>query len=112
MPRHSFKFEQHGPLGRVSVDGHDISAAVHSLTIHGDADMYPRVTLDLKIHDITTVSSHQTEVLIPDSTAEALIALGWTPPASEGRDTTTLKTEQVTTRRQMRAEPPPDHDTP
>ena len=80
MPQHSFKFEQDGIVGRVSIDGHDISKAVRSITFHGDVGMYPRVTLDLHIHDVTTVSSQDTELLIPDATMDALIALGWTPP--------------------------------
>jgi hypothetical protein len=83
MPRHSFKFEQDGAIGRVSVDGHDISSAVRSLRFDGDAGAYPRVRLDLHIYDVTTVSSTETELCIPESTAEALIALGWTPPESQ-----------------------------
>ncbi|MET9965443.1 hypothetical protein ABZZ80_05830 [Streptomyces sp. NPDC006356] len=80
MTQHSFTFEQDGHVGRVSIDGHDISKAIRSIRFDGDAGMHPRVTLDLHIHDVTTVSSEGTEVLIPDATAEALIALGWTPP--------------------------------
>jgi hypothetical protein len=80
MTQHSFTFEQAGIVGRVSIDGHDISSAVRSLRFDGDAGMHPRVILDLHIHDVTTVSSDGTEVLIPDVTAEALIVLGWTPP--------------------------------
>lgn len=85
MPQHAFTFEQDGHVGRVSIDGHDISKAVRSLTFNGDAGMHPRVTLDLDIHDVTTVSSQNTELLIPDGTAEALIALGWTPPPTHHR---------------------------
>jgi hypothetical protein len=81
MPQHSFAFEQDGIVGRVSIDGHDISKAVRSIRFDGDAGARPCVTLNLFIHDVTTVSSQDTEVLIPDSTAEALVALGWTPPA-------------------------------
>jgi hypothetical protein len=81
MTQHSFTFEQDGIVGRVSIDGHDISSAARSLRFDGDGGMHPRVTLDLHIHDVTTISAQGTEVLIPDSTAEALVALGWTPPA-------------------------------
>lgn len=81
MPAHSFKFEQDGIVGRVSVDGHDISSAVRSVTFDAEVGTLPRVMLDLHIHDVTTVSSPETELHIPESTAEALIALGWSPPA-------------------------------
>lgn len=80
MPQHSFSFEQDGIVGRVSIDGHDISNAVRSIRFDGEAGMRPRVTLDLHIRDVTTVSSKDTELLIPDATREALITLGWTPP--------------------------------
>lgn len=80
MPQHSFTFEQDDIVGRVSIDGHDISKAVRSLTFSSEAGMHPCVTLELHIHDVTTVSSQDTELLIPDATKEALLALGWTSP--------------------------------
>lgn len=80
MPQHSFSFEQDGIVGRVSIDGHDISKAVRSIRFDGESGMHPRVTLDLHIYDVTTVSSKDTELLIPDATREALITLGWAPP--------------------------------
>lgn len=82
MPdKHSFQFEQQEGLGRITVDGVDISSAVTAVTVHGDAWERPRVTLELAIHDITKVSSAETELLIPEATVEALLALGWTQPA-------------------------------
>lgn len=78
---HSFQFEGKGNSARVTVDGVDISSAVTAVTVHADAWEHPRVTLELNVHDVTRISSPETELLIPESTAEALAALGWTPPA-------------------------------
>lgn len=85
---HSFQFEGKGNSARVTVDGVDVSGAVTAVTVHADAWEHPRVTLELSVHDVTQISSPETELLIPESTAEALVALGWTPPAEEGQDTT------------------------
>lgn len=90
MTTHSFEFEQKGNGARVTVDGVDIASAVTSLTVHADAWQRPRVTLDLSIHDVTRVSSPETELLIPDDTAKALVALGWTPPEDQPAEGTQL----------------------
>jgi len=81
--KHSFQLDQQGTRGRVLVDGIDISSAVRSVTLDGHAWEIPRVTLELEIHDITTISSSEAELLIPEATASALEALGWMPPTDE-----------------------------
>lgn len=81
MPKHSFEFEQQENSARVTVDGVDIASAVTAVTVHGNAWERPRITLELSIHDVTRISSPETELLIPEATAQALVALGWTPPA-------------------------------
>lgn len=86
--RHSFQFEQHENSARVTVDGVDISSAVTAVTVHADAWERARVTLELNIHDVTRVSSPETELLIPEATTKALVALGWTPPAEQSRSET------------------------
>lgn len=65
---------------RVLLDGHDISHAVRAMTWEFEVDHVPQLILDLPIHDITSLDSEDTEILIPDDTREALIKLGWTPP--------------------------------
>jgi hypothetical protein len=78
---HSFQFEWKGNSARVTVNGVDISTAVTAVTVHADAWEHPRVTLELRAHDVTQISSPETELLIPETTAQALAAMGWTPPA-------------------------------
>ncbi|MEU9285977.1 hypothetical protein AB0D57_14935 [Streptomyces sp. NPDC048275] len=80
---HSFQFEGQGNSARVTVDGVDVSSAVTAVTVHANAWDRPRVTLELSVHDVTRISSPETELLIPESTAKALVALGWAPPAEE-----------------------------
>jgi hypothetical protein len=86
MPdKHSFQFEQQENSARITVDGVDISSAVTAVTVQGNAWERARVTLELSIHDVTRISSPEMELLIPKATAEALVALGWTPPADQSK---------------------------
>jgi hypothetical protein len=78
--RHSVDISMDGPHGRVIVDGLDLANAVQAITWQSDARSCPRMELELRIIDVTKLSSKDTEILIPDATAEALIALGWAPP--------------------------------
>lgn len=67
--------------GRVVLDDADVSAAVRGLTIRAEVGRIPQIELDLSVIDVTGLGVAQAEILIPDATREALIALGWTPPA-------------------------------
>lgn len=65
--------------GRIALDGHDVSSAVRGFRITAIGEV-TRLELDLNVLDVTRIDSEQTEIVIPDATREALIALGWTPP--------------------------------
>lgn len=67
--------------GRIVLDGHDVSGAVRGFQITAGVGDITRLVLDLNVLDVTRLDSEQTEIMIPDATRDALIALGWTPPA-------------------------------
>jgi hypothetical protein len=64
----------------VRVDGHELTDAVRALSIDAVAGARARLTLDLLVHPIE-VDGEMT-VGLPGQTYAALIALGWTPPAT------------------------------
>ncbi|MDX3019870.1 hypothetical protein [Streptomyces acidiscabies] len=66
--------------GTIEVDGQPIRG-VHSLTLTSDAGESPTLTLELLLHDVSTMA--ETIVLIDDDTAATLVALGWTPPPEQ-----------------------------
>lgn len=82
MPRirHRVQITHDGPYGKIVVDGTDISDAVRAVTTEGSFGNVAKVTLDLDVIDVTTLDAKDTEVYIPEATAAALVALGWTPP--------------------------------
>lgn len=63
----------------IRVDGHDLTNAVRAVNVDSTAVDKPRVTLDLLVHPVEVRG--ETTVHIPDATRDALVALGWTPPA-------------------------------
>lgn len=63
--------------GEVIVDGQTIGG-VRDLDLNASAREIPRLTLDLLLAEVEI--DGEMEVLVPESTREALIALGWTPP--------------------------------
>ena len=75
----------------VVLDGQDLSNGIRRLTIDVDAatrrEEYPQVVAELAVStvEIATlgVEGSRFEVSMPDEAREALIALGWTPPADE-----------------------------
>lgn len=71
---------ERGPGSRVTIAGHDITNAVHALTVSAEVGRIPTITLDLAVVDVTSLDADHTQILIPDHTRHALIALGWTPP--------------------------------
>lgn len=62
-------------------DAAEISGAVQSLRISADPHSTPRVVVELAAL-ITTVDGEAT-IVLPQSTKDALIALGWTPPPAD-----------------------------
>jgi hypothetical protein len=68
--------------GSVVVDGHDLSAAVQTVDVHMTAGRKPRVTVG--VVGLTTsvlVVPEDGQLVLPDDVHEALVALGWNPPA-------------------------------
>lgn len=75
-------------MGSVTVGGTDISKGVRAITWRAALDEFPCLELELRVFDVTTLSSEETEILIPEETAQALIALGWSPPEATSVETT------------------------
>lgn len=80
---HRLAITARGLGSTVHLDGHDIGSALTGLTLTLSAGQAPTATLDLAIHNVTELQDSETRILIPDATRDALIALGWTPPADE-----------------------------
>ncbi|MFW3459691.1 hypothetical protein ACN24K_01690 [Streptomyces microflavus] len=78
--RHNVDIEVNGPVdGRVSIAGGPIRG-VRAITYRAEVGEVPSLELELLVHDVTRLSSKDTEILLPDRTVQTLIALGWTPP--------------------------------
>lgn len=68
--------------GRVLLDGQDLAVAVHSMSLHAKAGHSPLLQLELLVDVIeSSTEATQVEVVMSDATRDALIAIGWTPPA-------------------------------
>ncbi|MFD5251316.1 hypothetical protein ACFWM5_00535 [Streptomyces bobili] len=69
-----------GPTGTVAVDGTRLKG-VRNVAIRAglDQDTGPTLTVELALD--TALVDGQVVVQVPDDTAAALTALGWTPPA-------------------------------
>jgi hypothetical protein len=66
----------------LAIDGHDVSRAATGLTLTmGLAGTMPELQLDLQLIDASTLGSVEAEVILGAGAHEALVALGWTPPA-------------------------------
>lgn len=63
--------------GTIEVDGQRLTG-IRGLHLHSQAGHIARITLDLLVYDID--AGIEAELLVPDKTAQTLIALGWTPP--------------------------------
>lgn len=75
-----------GGRGTIEVDGqelHGVTAVVASAAV----DERPQLVVQLLLQEIE-IDGEMT-VTIPDDTAEALAALGWTPPPTGTRQTPT-----------------------
>lgn len=68
--------------GSVLVDGTDISSTLGGLQFesHAGVDLN-RLTLDLIAPEVEIDAVVQ--IVVPDATRDALVALGWTPPAAD-----------------------------
>jgi DNA polymerase III sliding clamp (beta) subunit (PCNA family) len=64
----------------VEVGGRNISQALRGVAVSFEADQLPRVALDLLVFEVEEMSIETAEVIVPEDTARALVALGWTPP--------------------------------
>lgn len=63
------------------IDGHDVSKAVTSLTLNLEGGGSPELHLRLDNFDLARYDHPDTKIVLTDPTRDALIALGWTPPA-------------------------------
>jgi hypothetical protein len=66
---------------RVEVDGHDISKAVSKATLWLSGGEPPELDLELRVFESQRIEAAEAEITIPAETHDALVALGWTPPA-------------------------------
>lgn len=83
--RHRLQVETEGPgRARLLLDGRDISHGVTDLVVRLGVGEVARAELDLVLLDTTRIDSPDTEITIPVSTHEVLVALGWTPPEGSG----------------------------
>lgn len=62
---------------RIEVDGRELEG-VSDIRVHASAQGAPTLELDLVSYEIEVDGEMQT--VLPDSTRDTLIALGWTPP--------------------------------
>ncbi|MEU0761597.1 hypothetical protein ABZ351_18220 [Streptomyces microflavus] len=85
--RHDVAIEMNGFEGRVSI-GDEAIRGVRALTYRAEVGERPVLELQLIVHDVTRLSSKDTEILLPNATVKALIALGWTPPQVTDGDQT------------------------
>ena len=67
-----------GKRGTITVDGHDLSAAVVAVGFTAEAAEMPVVTLQLAYPSV--LFEGEAEVKLPEATVEALVRLGWTRP--------------------------------
>lgn len=65
----------------VELDGHDISRSLTGVQIDMNAGSCPEVTLEVAVGTFVTFEG-KARVQIDWSAHEALLALGWTPPAT------------------------------
>lgn len=69
---------------KVDIGEVDLAAACRSISLSADGHSPPRVELELLLPEITV--DGEVTVLILPNVRDALLALGWTPPAGEGED--------------------------
>jgi hypothetical protein len=67
---------------KVEIDGVDVSSATRALMFRHEVGHRPELELELGVFDVSEIDSPDVKIMITPSTHEALVALGWTPPAS------------------------------
>ncbi|MFF4417079.1 hypothetical protein ACFYY8_31550 [Streptosporangium sp. NPDC001559] len=87
MARHNVTITtRHREHPCVEVDGHDISTGLRNMSIEIGLDGIPRIEAEIAASAINVVrlDAEDADVVVslPPGAHEALIALGWTPPAS------------------------------
>ncbi|MFJ8109976.1 hypothetical protein [Streptomyces sp. NPDC096132] len=83
MTRHNVEISTDGMRREILLDGHDIAHSVTALSFSTEHHCLPVLMLCLRLVDVTTLSSKDTEVLVDDGVAETLKRLGWTPPQEQ-----------------------------
>lgn len=78
MHRRTAHVRMNGPDATVNVDGADLSHATRAYTIGHQVGHQPQLLLDVRLDEVTIKGEMTVEV--PEATAAALVALGWTPP--------------------------------
>lgn len=75
---------QAGPMGtgRIVLDGTDFSAGVAGISLDARVGELTRLRLDVLFVELAFQGEVRVE--IPARSHDALVALGWTPPAAEG----------------------------
>lgn len=80
--KHRLDITTRSNIGKVELDGADISAVVRGVTIDLRAGDIPRATLDVLVTELNS-SSGEVVVDLPAGSHELLVRLGWTPPPEE-----------------------------
>lgn len=68
-----------GMRGHIIVGGHDISASTCAVNVDASGPKLPTVELTLIVSVVK--ANGDADVLLDEATREALVDLGWTPPA-------------------------------
>jgi hypothetical protein len=83
---HRVEILSDGPANqRVVIDGVDISDGVTSWALGLGDDQVPRLELTMVLPDPAKADSTGTQVTVSEAMREALVGLGWTPPAEAGK---------------------------
>jgi len=83
MQRHKMKITPGMGAHAIHVDGHDLSRGVRTVRLTLEPGDAPHVELEMAIIEMDPVEFETPNLYIPDATRDALVALGWTPPASD-----------------------------
>lgn len=67
----------------IHVDDKDITRGVQRYSFTGEIGEINTLDLEMAVLDVSRIQSEEAEVLIPETTREALIHLGWTPPEDD-----------------------------
>jgi hypothetical protein len=62
------------------VDGVDLSKGLHGVQLTLTSGEFPTLTIDPLIFNLDGADLESARVVVADNAAQALVALGWTPP--------------------------------